>query len=244
MAGVQNTEDQTEMRDSKCIVCLANSRKLAGRCVAGREWFGERAGDWIRPVSERESRAVSEYERRYEDGSDPSVLDIINVPIVGKLTEDGQTEKWQTENWLLDASRKWSKAGVYSMSDLPDLVDPVEPLWVNFCHTSSGGKHDKVPLDRMAEVSNSLRFIEVDELELRVFAHVEASGKREGRVRGHFRHSGLDYALWVTDPGCKERYLARPDVCYRLRRCFLTISLGEPFYEHCHKLIAAVIECP
>ena len=244
MAGVQNTEDQTEMRDSKCIVCLANSRKSSGRCVAGREWFGERAGDWIRPVSERKSRAVSEYERRYEDGSDPSVLDIINVPIVGKLTEDGQTEKWQTENWLLDANRKWSKAGVYSMSDLPDLVDPVESLWVDFCHTYNG-KHDKVPLDRMAEVSNSLRLIEVDELGLRVFAPGEAFGNRKRRVQGHFRHSGLDYALRVTDPGCEERYLAKPDGRYRLRRCFLTISLSEPFVDgFCHKLIAAVIECP
>ena len=29
---------------------------------------------------------------------------------------------------------------------------------------------------------------------------------------------------------------------YRLERCFLTISLGEPFDEYCYKLIAAVIE--
>ena len=27
-----------------------------------------------------------------------------------------------------------------------------------------------------------------------------------------------------------------------MERCFLTISLGEPFDGYCHKLIAAVIE--
>ena len=243
MPGVQNTEDQTEMHDSKRIVCLANSRKLAGRCVAGRAWFGERAGDWIRPVSERKSREVSEYERQYEDGSDPRVLDIIDVPLVGKLTEDGQTEKWQTENWLLDAARYWRKAGAYPRSDLPDLVDPVRPLWLSGFHTYNG-ENDQIPLQRMAEVSNSLRLIEVDELELRVFAPGEAFGNRKRRVQGRFGHSGLRYALWVTDPRCEQRYLARPDGDYSLGRRYLTISLGEPFQEHCYKLIAAIIEHP
>ena len=55
------------MSDWKRIVCLANSRKLSGRCVAGREWSEKQgAGDWIRPVSERDNQAASENERQYE----------------------------------------------------------------------------------------------------------------------------------------------------------------------------------
>lgn len=65
----------------KRIVCLANSRKLSGRCVAGKEMTAGRAGSWIRPVSDRPAEEVSLEERRYADGSDPALRDIINVPL-------------------------------------------------------------------------------------------------------------------------------------------------------------------
>jgi hypothetical protein len=48
---------------TKRIICLANSRKLSGRCLAGREFVDGCAGDWIRPVSSREHEEVSERER-------------------------------------------------------------------------------------------------------------------------------------------------------------------------------------
>ena len=79
------------------IICLANSRKLAGRCIAGREWTATGAGRWIRPVSERLHQEVSEYERQYEDGSDPRALDIVDVPILEPIPQ-----RFQSENWLLD----------------------------------------------------------------------------------------------------------------------------------------------
>ncbi len=50
---------------TKRIVCLANSRKLQGRCIAGRELVSGKPAAWIRPVSDREHEEVSEYERQY-----------------------------------------------------------------------------------------------------------------------------------------------------------------------------------
>ena len=83
------------MQDVKRIVCLANSRKLHGRCLAGREWIDGHPGRWIRPVSAREHQEVSEYERQYEDGSDPRVLDIMDVPL---LEPSPGPARYQSEN--------------------------------------------------------------------------------------------------------------------------------------------------
>jgi hypothetical protein len=78
------------MTTVKRIVCLANSRKLNGRCLAGKEFGGTGVGAWVRPVGAREHGEVSEYERQYEDGSDPRVLDVIDVPLIGPQPKDFQ----------------------------------------------------------------------------------------------------------------------------------------------------------
>ena len=230
------------MSAAKRIICLANSRKLAGRCIAGREWTRGRPGGWIRPVSKRDGQEVSEYERQYQDGSDPRVLDVIDVPLVKQMSAS-QGETWQSENWLLDEEQYWRKAGRYSWFDLPALVDTPHPLWLDGFNTYQGC-NDRIPMEAMAQVKDSLRLVEVDDLVLSVFAPGEAFGNRKRRVQGRFHHAEQQYALWVTDPVYERNYLAKLDGEYRLQRCFLTISLGEPFDGFCYKLIAAVIECP
>ena len=223
------------MQSVKRIVCLANSRKLHGRCVAGREWLGGRAGRWIRPVSDREHQEVSEYERQYEDGSDPRVLDVIDVPVLEPRPID-----YQTENWLLDPEHYWEKVGRLSWFDLPVLADLVAPLWLDG-HSTYHGLNDKIPLDVAGSVGDSLKLIHVDELELSVFKPGEAFGNRKRRVQGRFMYARNMYALWVTDPGYERRYLAKLDGDYQVGECFLTVSLGERYDGACYKLIASII---
>ena len=225
------------MSGRKRIVCLANSRKISGRCIAGREWAeGRGAGPWIRPVSARENQEVSEYERQYEDGSDPRVLDIIDLPVL-----EPRPKGHQTENWLLDPMYYWEKAGSYSPLDLAALTDPVEPLWRDGGSTYHG-RNDRIPVESASAVSGSLRLIRVEEIEIEVFMPGEAFGNPKRRVQGRFVHSDREYALWVTDPGYERRYLAKLDGRYRLGECHLTISLGEPYEGALYKLIAAIIE--
>lgn len=55
----------------KRILCLANSRKLSGRCVAGREIANPRLGPWVRPVSSCEHQWVgTKFERSSTDRND------------------------------------------------------------------------------------------------------------------------------------------------------------------------------
>ena len=224
------------MHDLKRIVCLANSRKLTGRCIAGREWIEEQgAGSWVRPVSARENQEVSEYERQYEDGSDPRVLDIINIPVL-----EPQPKDYQTENWLLNPDYYWEKTGTLSRRDLPKLVDSIAPLWIGGQSTYHG-RNDRIWLESADSVSDSLRLIHVERLNLAVFNPGEAFGSPKRRVQGQFTHAGTGYKLWVTDPEYERAYLAKLDGTYDIGECYLTISLGEPFEGACYKLIAAII---
>ncbi len=220
----------------KRIVCLANSRKLSGRCIAGKELLAVgRSGGWIRPVSNREDQGVSEYERQYEDGSDPCILDIIDVPVLSP-----RPTGYQQENWLLDSDRHWERVSRVEWNDLVRLVDPVEPLWISG-HSSANGQNDRVPVSMANSLDSSLRLIKIDGLELFVSAPGADFGNFKRSVQGRFRYSGMDYWLRVTDPDCEREYLQQPNGSYSIGECCLTVSLGGPYQGHGYKLIAAVI---
>ena len=220
----------------KRIVCLANSRKLNGRCVAGMEFTKDSTGAWIRPVSDREHGEVSEYERQYQDGSDPRVLDIVDVPLLNPLPKG-----CQQENWLLDPDEYWVKIDKLTWNDLGRLAEPAAPLWING-HSTYNGLNDKVPLSLADGLDSSLRLVHVDRATLSVFKPGEAFGNPKRRVQGKFRHHGTEYQLWVTDPQHERTFLRKPDGDYELGESYLTVSLGEPHNDACYKLIAAIIE--
>lgn len=222
----------------KTIVCLANSRKLGGRCIAGKEIVGHQCAGWIRPVSARESEAVIEQEYRCRGGGNSRVLDILNIPLI-----EPRPKGYQQENWLLDPRQRWEKVGGVSCNNLQRFADPIAPLWINGYKTYHG-YNDRIPLSMVSGLRTSLRLIWVERMTLSVFSPGAAFGDPKRRVQGRFCHDGLWYWLWVTDPVVERTYLGMPDGDYNIGECFLTISLGEPYIEKetCYKLIAAIIE--
>ena len=174
---------------TKRIVCLANSRKLSGRCVAGVELNNGQPPVWIRPVSGRENQEVSEYERQYQDGSDPGLLDIIDVPLL-----EHSPMKFQQENWLLDPEYYWEKTGVFGWDALNELAETQGALWRNGCHTNNG-ENDQIPLEQTEKETSSLKLVHVDKLLLKVFAPGAAFGKGKRRVQAQFHFAANKYAM-------------------------------------------------
>jgi len=221
----------------KRIVCLANSRKEGDRCIAGKELLGSgEPGAWVRPVSDREDEAVNANERQYADGSEPDILDVVDVPVC-----EARPKGYQQENWLLDPGHRWKRIRRVAPQALERLVDSAGPLWIDGYDTHHG-RNDRLPLERAGSLNNSLRLIRVGKLVLDVFAPRIEQGDFKRRIKGGFRHAGEDYRLWVTDPVCEQTYLNRPNDRYQLGECYLTVSLGEPYQGYAYKLIAAIIQ--
>jgi hypothetical protein len=223
------------MPELKRLICLANSRKLSGRCVAGKELTATGSGAWIRPVSDRPSEEVSERERQYEDGSDPQVLDLVRVPVLSH-----KPKSYQPENWLLDPHYYWEREGRAVWRDLAAMVDDPAVLWQN---TSSSGKgiNDRVALEEANGVGASLYLLHLAHARIRVYVPGAAFGETKRRVQASFVHRGTQYSLWVTDPVIEKKYLSGPDGLFSLGECYAAISLGEPFDGFCYKLVAAII---
>src|SRR5579864_8441835 len=112
---------------TKTIVCLANSRKLTGRCVAGKEWNGRSMGPWCRPVSPLD-RGELNAERWYaRSWRDPCLLDVIQVGLV-----EPHPSGCQIENHLVDTRVRWKFVGrVTSQTLVPALDRPTGSLWTN-----------------------------------------------------------------------------------------------------------------
>lgn len=202
------------------IVCLANSRKLGARCVAGKE-LG--TGVWVRPVGPREGLAIRLAEQRLPDGSIPAVLDVLEVPLLRATPA-----VHQPENWEIDSEHAWTRVDRLAMGDVASLQDRPLSLW-GTGSSSASGLNDRIPATD--PVDASLHLIRVEDLYLEVTGY---------RTRGQFTYSGAEYLFSVTDPTIEEAYAQTPGR-HPVGAALLTVSLGEPFGSYCYKFIAAVI---
>lgn len=223
------------MPEFKKILCLANSRKPGGRCVAGKIYDIGQPGSWIRPVSARPSEEVSEIERQYDDGMEPSLLDIIEIPVKKKNQKD-----FQIENFIIEDKKRWVKTGTVSKVKLRRWTDDPEKLWLNNS-SSYSGLNDRVSFEDSDSLRGSLYFIELNDLKLRVFAPGSDFDNPKRRVQAKFTFNGLQYHLRVTDPVIERHYLADDDGTFSVGEAFATISLTRSFDDYCYKLVVALI---
>lgn len=219
-------------RRSLTFVCLANSRKYSGRCIAGKLWDGRRLGPWVRPVRPGPTGELALEDLALEGGCVPQILDMVRVPVTKPC---GSAH--QPENMLL-GDGPLLRLGAYPSDRIEKLCDPVETLWT-VGNSSFGGENDRMTLDQTAQAdARSLLFIEPENLAFRVARNSRGLKK----VWAEFIFYGISYRLSVTDPVVEESHLDKTPGVYDVPgRAFLTVSLSEPFEGHIYKLAAAVV---
>ena len=213
------------------VVCLANSRKLRGTCVAGLATDGT---GWVRPIGRSATQELAWDERQLDDASEPQPFDVVRMDLDGWEPTEHQRENWRIgrHRWVL-VQRPASQ----TLSGLiRDAVTQSPPF---------GDARDRVPVDERPQ--GSLQLIRPLGLEWQVRATLY--GKKQ--IRALFAVGGDRCNLVVTDPVVERRMEPYGPGVWPFEFAglnsrhgvLLTVSLGERF-EGCYfKLVAAVL-CP
>lgn len=212
------------------FVCLANSRKKGGRCLAGKALYNGEYSKWIRPVTEHPSEELQSHEHCLQTGEDVSIFDLLEVKLLSP-----KALHHQQENWLMDVSVPLKKKGAMTLEEVSRLVDHPESLWGTGISTKNG-KNNCVSIAEIEKHKSSLYLIDVSNFKVEIRY---TFGKRG--MRGIFTYREDEYKLSITDPHFEHKFQAKPVGDYEIARTLLTISLGENYEDNFYKLIAGII---
>jgi hypothetical protein len=222
------------------MICLANSRKYSGRCVAGLKTDGT---GWIRPVGNNLHKILLPKHYRLTDGTEAGVLDVLRMDVV-----EPQPERHHPENWLISGAR-------WTLLSRPAPRDAVPILRAHLTRGPDllGGQTDRLPYQHFARFPAAASLALVYPHSLRWSITVTPPNKR--RTRTLFLLNGAEYDLAVTDPEWEHRLhhlgpgIYPRDAAAGVRaddRLLFTVSLSEPLGQGqwCYKLVAAVFVVP
>jgi len=226
------------------IICLANSRKMQGWCVAGLKTDGT---GWIRPVAAGGGDGtLHTADCRLPDGSEPQLLDVIQIGCA-----EAKPQPHQPENQRLSRT-PWRFVSRPAPNAVPETVRSLllgslvkGPLLLgNF-----GDKRDYGVLCRTPAAS-SLALVAPQNLHW----CIQAGWRGNRQTKAVFNLTHTPYSLSVTDPVWAQRLAHLPNGLYpreaasvgTSEQILFTISLSEPleWNNHCYKLVAGVIVLP
>lgn len=220
---------------TKTIVCLANSFRPGGSCVAGVEYNNGAFGDWIRPVSNRVDQAINIDEKTYANGTQVALLDVIEITF-----EAHNPEQHQTENWVISSGVRWRKVGQLSQAQAQDAVAPPNrALWGPAGSTYNGRKDELKAIFANAATS-SLILIQPERATVEVINN-PFSG--EDHLWVSFIWADVSHKIKLTDPVQFQRFNTGAGASHTLEHPILCISLTKVWEKRgtASKLVAGLI---
>ena len=210
------------------LLCLANSFKAGGRCLAGLKW--PEMTEWIRPVASTRGAQLSVRQASvygtFGNFREIQLLELIEVPLLQAVPLS-----YQPENWLIDELSRISLIRKVSLSEVRDAL-------MNRAR-SRGNFFERIPSSNIS-VSDTQSGLG-SSLEL-----VNATGVRfwkndGGKLRVNFNQLGDSRTFRdfpVTDPVRIQNHVSAAETHGDF---LLTFSLGEEFNGRHYVLNCGVI---
>ena len=213
------------------FVCLANSLKRGGRCIAGvevtvddiRNWKVVRKADgspkWIRPIDK-----TTEFgEIRIGEAQFIPLLSVVKLKSIVPIPNQSHTE--DVHYTMMQVVGKVNA----SNEVLQQFVDNIHQVVFY-------GTDRAIDIPTYAAGDHSLMFVRADGAE--IVADVREDKTRYRMLMGYH---GVTYDLSVTDPYYIEQLNEKQVNIGKQSDVYVTLSLGLVYEERHHKLIAAVI---
>ena len=215
----------------KYFICLANSYKRRGRCIAGVEvlvskddhWEIVRNKDgsphWIRPIDQHtEYGEILEGEARHI-----SLLSVVKLRDVVPCPHDSHSED---VNYI-------QMTNIGMINGNHEVLD----LFTDNIHSEIFYTTElAISPEAYAMGNYSLMMIHPENIQFQ-----EDPTKNRARYRMLFSYHGVNYDLSITDPVFYERVTLQPDIITSLSDIYLTLSIGLVYEGRHHKLIAGLL---
>ena len=208
------------------LVCLANSFKEGGRCLAGVELDNQNnpvivngRPKWIRPICNTPHGEVPTHLV-----SHLNILHIIEINVTGNPNTD-----YQSENALF-SENSIRNVGTFDRNKLNAFCE--NPL------TIFNNRGNAVAQDAIGNLTRSLILINTNNFEITERTY-EDTKKRQTRLV--FTHRANHYNFPITDPVFLHHYQANSDFIEDVNELFLCLSLGVVWQNWYYKLVAGII---
>lgn len=213
----------------KYFICLANSYKRGGRCIAGVEVIPDGNGKW-KPILNDDGRPrwIRPIARTIYGEIPNFIAESIQLLSVVKLSD------------VVPCPKEAHIENVY-YSQIKQCNNNLEPNLLNqlldkkhqsiFCNRGRA-----VSAEMLVGINYSLMLIRLD----KASAYIDEN-REKSKNRMKFSYYGVEYDFPITDPYFLEEFKKNPDRFSTLSNVYLALSLGLEFEGWHHKLVAGVI---